>query len=123
LGFSYLWLSELLPIGTAEYIETFGEADSEPGGDRNGEDLSFQVFITGEWYFEEKRHAYTGLPAPCLRVELETVRYGPTTNGADQWSSLGPVKRTDFLYFDDDLMILRGNANPDALFVYRRVTP
>jgi len=97
-------------LGTAEYIETFG-----------GEEASFEVVVTGEWYFEEKRSAITGLPAPCLRMEPKKVIYGPTTNGADQWSSLGPIKLTDFLYLDEDLMILRGNANTNSLFIYQRV--
>ena len=97
-------------LGTAEYIETFG-----------GGETSFEVVVTGEWYFEEKRSAITGLPAPCLRMELKKVIYGPTTNGADQWSSLGPIKLTDFLYLDEDLMILRGNGNTNSLFIYQRV--
>lgn len=103
-------------LGTAEYIETFG------GGELGGDDLSFEVIITGEWYFEEKINTYTNRPAPCLKMELEKVIYGPTTNGADQWSSLGPVKLTDFLYLDYNLMILRGNANTNSLFVYRRAS-
>jgi hypothetical protein len=77
--------------------------------------------VTGEWYFEEKGHAVIGIPAPSLRMELKKVIYGPTTNGADQWSSLGPIKLNDFLYLDEDLMILRGNANPNTLFIYQRV--
>jgi len=97
-------------LGTAEYIETFG-----------GKEASFEVVVTGEWYFEEKGHAVIGIPAPSLRMELKKVIYGPTTNGADQWSSLGPIKLNDFLYLDEDLMILRGNANPNTLFIYQRV--
>ena len=54
-------------------------------------------------------------------MELKKVIYDPTTNGADQWSSLGPIKLNDFLYLDEDLMILRGNANPNTLFIYQRV--
>ena len=45
--------------------------------------------------------------------------YGPTTNQADEWASLGPIKLLDILYLDEDLMLLRGNANVDALFVYQ----
>jgi len=99
-------------LGNSEYIEIFGSPEGE---------TAFEVTITGEWYFETKKNAYTGLPAPCLRMELEKVMYGPTTNGADQWSSLGPVKLTDFLFLDEDLMILQGNVNPSALFVYRKI--
>ena len=33
----------------------------------------------------------------------------------------GPVKLTDFIYLDDDLMILRGNVNTNSLFVWKRV--
>jgi len=122
-------------LGTAEYIETFGGSGSGSGGESELEDddddddddvdddyVSFEVIVTGEWYFEEKNNFYTNQPAPCLKMELEKVIYGPTTNGADQWSSLGPVKLTDFLYLDDDLMILRGNANTSSLFVYRRAS-
>ena len=128
-------------LGTVEYIETFGGVVSDNGGDDNvsgdddnvddvnvdddddddDDDVSFEVVVAGEWYFQQKNNEYTNLPAPCLTVELESVKYGPTTNGADQWSSLGPVKLTDFIYLDDDLMILRGNVNTNSLFVWKRI--
>ena len=73
------------------------------------------------YYVNEHNVEDTNLPAPCLTVELESVKYGPTMNGADQWSSLGPVKLTDFIYLDDDLMILRGNVNTNSLFVWKRI--
>jgi len=99
-------------LGNSEYVEIFGSPEGE---------TAFEVTVTGEWYFEEKKSPYTGMPAPCLRMELEKVMYGPTTNGADQWSSLGPVKLTDIIFLDEDLMILQGNVNPSALFVYRKI--
>jgi hypothetical protein len=99
-------------LGNSEYVEIFGSPEGE---------TAFEVTITGEWYFEQKKSPYTGMPGPCLRMELEKVMYGPTTNGADQWSSLGPVKLTDIIFLDEDLMILQGNVNPSALFVYRKI--
>ena len=127
-------------LGTVEYIETFGgvvsDNDDDNGNvdvdddvnvddvnvdDDDDDDVSFEVVVAGEWYFQQKNNEYTNLPAPCLTVELESVKYGPTTNGADQWSSLGPVKLTDFIYLDDDLMILRGNVNTNSLFVWKRI--
>jgi hypothetical protein len=97
-------------LGKVEYIETFG-----------GEDASFDVRVTGEWMLEGRRNIVTGMPSTSLRVDPEKIIYGPTTNRADDWASLGAIKLLDILYLDGDLMILRGTSNMDSLFVYQRI--
>ena len=97
-------------LGKAEYVETFG-----------GEEASFDVLVTGEWMLEGRRNILTGMPSTSIRVDPEKLMYGPTTNNADEWASLGPIKLLDILYLDDNLMLLRGNSNIDSLFVYQRV--
>jgi hypothetical protein len=97
-------------LGKVEYIETFG-----------GEETSFEVRVTGEWMLEARKNIVTGMPSTSLRVDPEKVIYGPTTNQADEWASLGPIKLLDILYLDDDLMILRGNSMMDSLWIYQRI--
>jgi len=108
-------------LGKVKYVETFGEGDDDKKNDDDDKGVSFDVTVTGEWYVEERRHAFTGNPAPSLRVDPEKLQCGPMTNEAEQWSSLGPIKLSDFLYLDQDLMVLRGSTNPNALFVYERI--
>jgi hypothetical protein len=97
-------------LGKVEYIESFV-----------GEEASFDVRVTGEWMLEGRKNIVTGMPSTSLRVDPEKIIYGPTTNQADDWASLGPIKLLDILYLDGDLMILRGNSNMDSLFVYQRI--
>lgn len=97
-------------LGKAEYIETFG-----------GEEASFDVVVTGEWMLEGRKNILTGMPSTSLRVDPLKLVYGPTTNNADEWASLGPIKLLDILYLDNNLMLLRGNSNIDSLFVYHRI--
>jgi hypothetical protein len=97
-------------LGQVEFVETFG-------GDG---DVSLDVSVVGEWMLEDGRNIFTGLPSSSLRVDPDTITYGFSTNKADDWDSLGPIKLLDFLYFDSDLMILRGTANTDSHFIYQR---
>lgn len=115
--------------GRAEFVETFGSAggdtnddDEENDSDSDMDTVLLQATVTGEWILESgTRMDYkTGLPSVSLRVEVETIAYGPTKSDAEQWDSLSPIKLLDVLYLDENLLVLRGNANLDAMFVYTR---
>lgn len=127
--------------GKAEFLESFGTTgsdsdgndsdDSDDGNDNTDTGTSsavtmIQATVTGEWILETgTRVDYkTGRPSVSLRVEVETIAYGSantkSTSGADQWDSLSPIKLVDVLYLDRELMVLRGYANKEALFVYTR---
>jgi len=82
-----------------------------------GDDASFDVTVVGEWMLEQGRRR----DSTSLRVDPESITYALSKNDAKEWASLGPIKLLDFIFFDGDMMILRGNANTDALFVYKRV--
>lgn len=99
-------------LGTCEHIETFG----------TGVD-SFDVTITGEWMLKDDVNPITGAPATVLCIEPEKVMYGVATNKADDWSSLGPIKRLDILYMESNLMIARANVNLESIFVFQRINP
>ena len=107
--------------GRAEFVETFGSSGTD-NDNTDGDPVKLEATVNGEWIIETgSRMDYkTGLPSVSLRVEVETIAYGPNKSNAEQWDSLSPIKLVDMLYLDDDLMILRGNANVDALFVYTR---
>lgn len=109
--------------GKAEFLEAFGSGGSvETDSDDQIDAVLVEAMVTGEWILETgARMDYkTGLPSVSLRVEVETIAYGPNKSDAEQWDSLSPIKLVDVLYLDDDLMILRGNANVAAIFVYTR---
>jgi hypothetical protein len=115
--------------GRAEFVETFGSGggganddDEENDSDSDMDTVLLQATVTGEWILESgTRMDYkTGLPSVSLRVEVETIAYGPTKSDAEQWDSLSPIKLLDVLYLDENLLVLRGNANLDAMFVYIR---
>jgi hypothetical protein len=92
-----------------EYIETF-----------TGPEGSFVVTITGEWMLKDDSNPFTGESTTVIRVEPEKVAYGPVTNDADTWTSLGPIKALDIIYLTADLQIVRGNANTESIFVLKR---
>ena len=122
-------LSGTYYFGAAEFVESFGgsgnifgdEEDESDGGD-DDDQVMLEATVTGEWILEMgTRSDYkTGLPSVSLRVEVETIAYGPNKSAAEQWDSLSPIKLVDILYIDENTMVLRGNANVDALFVYTR---
>lgn len=82
---------------------------------------SVRVSIKGEFELQDERDPYDNTPTKAIRCDLESVSYGVTTNSADDWSSLGPVKLMDILYLDTSLLLCRGNVNPETLFVWQRV--
>jgi hypothetical protein len=84
-------------LGTVEYIEKFFGAEAES---------AFDVTITGEWFLQGERNPFTGSPITAIRIDLEKVMYGSTTNQAEQWDSLGPIKFLDIIYFSPNLKIL-----------------
>jgi hypothetical protein len=115
--------------GKAEFVETFGSGGGGANDDEENDDeesdsdtVLLKATVTGEWILETgTRMDYkTGLPSVSLRVEVETIAYGPTKSDAEQWDSLSPIKLLDVLYLDESLLVLRGNANVDAIFVYTR---
>jgi len=128
-------LSGTYYAGRAEFLESFGttgsddndsdDTDSDNAGTSSAVTM-IQATVTGEWILETgTRVDYkTGRPSVSLRVEVETIAYGSantkSSSGADQWDSLSPIKLVDVLYLDRDLMVLRGYANKEALFVYTR---
>jgi hypothetical protein len=101
-------------LGTCEYIETLGTGPE-----------SFDVIISGEWMLKGDTNPFTNAPATVLCVDHETVVYAigsiSSTNKADDWDSLGPMKRTDIIYMKDKLLIARGSSSTDALFVFQRI--
>ena len=109
-------------FGQAEFVETFGSGNASASNDDENEPITLEAIVAGEWQLETgTRLDYkTGLPSISLRIEVETVAYGPTKGNAEQWDSLSPIKLVDMLYLDENLLIMRGNTNIDALFVYTR---
>lgn len=96
-------------LGKIEFIETIGA----------GED-AVPVSVVGEWLLSPETDIFTGAPTTSIDVDPSTITYGPSENAANDWSSLGPIKRLDIVYFSDELMVSRGNANPESLFVWKR---
>eukprot|EP00536_Pseudo-nitzschia_multiseries_P018885 jgi/Psemu1/316394/fgenesh1_kg.3309_\ len=117
-------------FGKAEFVETFGsnskldenenEYENNDDGNDGDDPVLLEATVNGEWMLETgtRIDAKTGRPSVSLRIEVETIAYGPNTGKAEQWDSLSPIKLVDVVYLDGSLMVLRGNANADALFVY-----
>jgi hypothetical protein len=97
-------------LGKCEYVETFGTGPE-----------SFDVTVTGEWMLKNGVNPITGMSNTVLWVDLEKVMYGFSTNDAEEWASLGPIKRMDIIYMKEDLLITRGSVNTDSIFVYQRI--
>jgi hypothetical protein len=97
-------------LGFVEYIEQIG---SRPD--------AFDVVISGEWAMEPVTDPFTGAANTAIRLDLEKVVYGPSTNQAETWASLGPIKLLDIIYLTKDLQICRGNVNTDSIFVFQRI--
>ena len=98
-------------LGTVEFIELLGQE----------EDSMLEVSITGEWDTKAETNIFTNTPTTAIAIDPERVVYGPSSNAAQDWSSLGPVKLLDLLYLSEDIMVSRGNVNPESLFVWQRV--
>jgi len=112
-------------LGFVEFIETFNAGTEEV----------FEVQIKGEWELQTNRNYYTSQPAMMIKVEPTDIVYGAGYSMTEQapvvqlggglsqaasWQSLGPIKLLDIIYMTADLQIVRGNSNPEAIFVWKR---
>eukprot|EP00537_Pseudo-nitzschia_pungens_P000482 CAMPEP_0172364698 /NCGR_PEP_ID=MMETSP1060-20121228/7757_1 /TAXON_ID=37318 /ORGANISM="Pseudo-nitzschia pungens, Strain cf. cingulata" /LENGTH=477 /DNA_ID=CAMNT_0013087755 /DNA_START=163 /DNA_END=1599 /DNA_ORIENTATION=+ len=117
-----LTLSGNYYFGKADFVETFGSKteSNDAADDDDSDSVVLKATVDGEWILEmgTRIDAKTGRPSVSLRIEVETIAYGPNKGKAEQWDSLSPIKLVDIVYLDDSLMVVRGNANADALFVY-----
>lgn len=81
---------------------------------------SFAVKVTGDWELRTDISLFTGKPSNVLAVTPDKVIYGPRSDKADHWKSLGPMNLLVLSYLDEDLRIMRGNTSTDTLFIWRR---
>ncbi len=81
---------------------------------------SFEVTITGDWDLRTEVSLFTGKPSNVLSVTPDKVSYGPRSDKADHWKSLGPMNLLVLSYLDEDMRIMRGNTSTDTLFIWRR---
>lgn len=81
---------------------------------------SFEVKITGDWDLRTEISLFTGKPSNVMSVTPDKVAYGPRSDKADHWKSLGPMNLLVLAYLDDDLRVMRGNTSTDTLFILRR---
>jgi hypothetical protein len=81
---------------------------------------SFEVKVTGDWDLRTEVSLFTGKPSNVLSVTPDKVYYGPRSDKADHWKSLGPMNLLVLSYLDEDMRIMRGNTSTDTLFIWRR---
>ena len=81
---------------------------------------SFEVKIKGDWDLRTEISLFTGKPSNVLSVTPDRVIYGPRSDKADHWKSLGPMNLLVLSYLDEDLRVMRGNTSTDTLFIWRR---
>ena len=81
---------------------------------------SFEVKIKGDWDLRTEVSLFTGKPSNVLSVTPDRVIYGPRSDKADHWKSLGPMNMLVLSYLDEDLRVMRGNTSTDTLFIWRR---
>lgn len=81
---------------------------------------SFEVKIKGDWELRTEISLFTGKPSNVLSVTPDRVIYGPRSDKADHWKSLGPMNLLVLSYLDEDLRVMRGNTSTDTLFIWRR---
>jgi len=82
---------------------------------------SFDVKISADWDLKTEVSLFTGKPANVLSVTPDKVSYGPRSDKADHWKSLGPMNMLLLTYLDEDLRIMRGNTSTDTLFIWKRI--
>lgn len=87
-------------------------------GKLGGKEL--EVKITGDWDLRTEVSLFTGKPSNILFVTPDKVTYGPRSDKADHWKSLGPMNLLVLSYLDEDLRVMRGNTSTDTLFIWRR---
>jgi hypothetical protein len=73
----------LLFLGTAEFKELF-----YPGADRSESQSSFEVTVTGEWFWKGDRNPFSGVPTTAIVVEPIAIKCGSTIGKANDWASL-----------------------------------
>ncbi|KAL9185064.1 hypothetical protein ACHAXT_002841 [Thalassiosira profunda] len=81
----------------------------------------YDVKITGDWDLRTEVSMFTGKPSNIMSVTPDKVSYGPRSDKADHWKSLGPMNLLVLSYLDEDLRIMRGNTSTDTLFIWRRI--
>ncbi|KAL3777657.1 hypothetical protein ACHAW5_010981 [Stephanodiscus triporus] len=52
---------------------------------------SFEVKVTGDWDLRTEISLFTGKPSDVLSITPDKVSYGPRSDKADHWKSLGPM--------------------------------
>lgn len=104
-------LSATKYLADVEYTE---QVNGKLGG------KSFEVKIKGDWYLRTEVSLFTGKPSNVLSVIPDRVIYGPRSDKADHWKSLGPMNLLVLSYLDEDLRVMRGNTSTDTLFIWRR---
>ena len=104
-------LSSTKYLSDVEYTEqVIGKLGAKP----------FEVKIKGDWDLRTEVSLFTGKPANIMTVIPDKVYYGPRSDKADHWKSLGPMNLLVLSYLDSDLRIMRGNTSTDTLFILRR---
>eukprot|EP00581_Thalassiosira_minuscula_P007724 CAMPEP_0183710162 /NCGR_PEP_ID=MMETSP0737-20130205/5981_1 /TAXON_ID=385413 /ORGANISM="Thalassiosira miniscula, Strain CCMP1093" /LENGTH=563 /DNA_ID=CAMNT_0025938385 /DNA_START=366 /DNA_END=2057 /DNA_ORIENTATION=- len=104
-------LSATKYLSDVEYTE---QVVGKLGGQEN------EIKITGDWDLRTEVSLFTGKPSNVLSVVPDKVTYGPRSDKADHWKSLGPMNMLVLSYLDEDLRIMRGNTSTDTLFILRR---
>eukprot|EP00956_Cyclotella_meneghiniana_P005976 scaffold7802_cov71-Cyclotella_meneghiniana.AAC.11 len=69
-------------LSDVEYVE---QVVGKLGGN------SFEVIVTGDWDLRTEVSLFTGKPSNVLSVTPDSVKYGPRSDKADHWKSLGPM--------------------------------
>jgi len=80
----------------------------------------FEVKVTRDWDLRTEVSLFTGKPSNVLSVMPDKVSYGPHSDKADHWKSLGPMNLLVLSFLDGDTRIMRGNMSTDTLFIWRR---
>ena len=80
-----------------------------------------EVKITGDWDLRTEVSLFTGKLSNVMTVTPDRVIYGPRSDKADHWKSLGPMNLLLLTYLDEDLRIMRGSTSTDTLVIWRRI--
>ena len=81
---------------------------------------AMEVKIKGDWDMRTEVSLFTGRPSNVMTVIPDKVVYGPRSDKADHWKSLGPMNLLVLTYLDEDIRIMRGNTSTDTLFIWSR---
>lgn len=105
-------------LSTTKYLSDV-EYTEQAVGKFGGQEAEFK--ITGDWDLKMEVSLFTGKPSNVLSVLPDKVTYGPRSDKADHWKSLGPMNMLVLSYLDEDLRIMRGNTSVDTLFILKRI--